>query len=52
LYKEFDKIKLKDGRTGTVVDFAGPDYLVDIGETEKDFETILVLADEIEGKAE
>jgi len=50
IYKEFDDIKLKDGRSGIIVDFLGPDYIVDVGENEQEFDTILVTEEEIEGK--
>lgn len=49
LYHQFDEIKLKDGRQGTIVDTMGPDYVVDIGEDESDFDTIIVKPEEIEG---
>lgn len=53
LYKLYDTIKLKDGRIGSIVDCAeGCDYVVDIGETEKDWETIIVKEDQIEKKVE
>ncbi len=45
---EFDVIKLKDGRTGTVVDFLGNDYVVDIGTDESNWDTIVVSEDEID----
>ena len=40
--------KLKDGRIGTIVDKIGPDYVVDVGEKEEDYETVLVKASDIE----
>lgn len=46
--KEFDTIKLKDGRTGAIVDRIGPDFVVDVGEKEEDYETIIVKPEEIE----
>ena len=51
LYHQFDEIKLKDGRQGTIVDTMGPDYVVDIGENESEFDTIIVKPEEIEGPA-
>lgn len=51
MYKEFDRVKLKDGRIGTVMDYAGPDYVVDVGKSEKDYDTIMVKPEEIKGKA-
>lgn len=50
LYHQFDEIKLKDGRQGSIVDTMGHDYVVDIGEDESEFDTILVKPEEIEGK--
>ena len=47
-HKEFDLVKLKDGRTGSIVDKIGQDYVVDVGEKEEDFDTILVKHEEIE----
>lgn len=51
LYHQFDEIKLKDGRQGNIVDTMGPDYVVDIGEDESEFDTIIVKPEEIEGLA-
>ena len=51
LYHQFDEIKLKDGRQGSVVDTMGPDYVVDIGENESEFDTIIVKPEEIESPA-
>ena len=51
LYHQFDEIKLKDGRQGSVVDTMGPDYVVDIGEDEAEFDTIIVKPEEIEDPA-
>lgn len=51
LYHQFDEIKLKDGRQGNIVDTMGPDYVVDIGEDEAEFDTIIVKPEEIEGLA-
>ena len=51
LYRQFDEIKLKDGRHGSVVDTMGPDYVVDIGENESEYDTIIVKPEEIEGLA-
>lgn len=42
------KIKLKDGREGTIVEVLGSDYIVDVGNSPKDWDTIFVKADEIE----
>ena len=51
LYHQFDEIKLKDGRQGSIVDKMGHDYVVDIGEDESEFDTIIVKPEEIEGLA-
>lgn len=51
LYHQFDEIKLKDGRQGSVVDTMGAEYVVDIGENESEFDTIIVKPEEIEGPA-
>lgn len=51
LYHQFDEVKLKDGRQGTIVDTMGPDYVVDIGENESEFDTIIVKPEEIESPA-
>ena len=48
LYHQFDEIKLKDGRQGSIVDTMGPDYVVDIGGKESEFDTIIVKPEEIE----
>lgn len=48
-YHQFDEVKFKDGRVGTIMDTLGPDYIIDVGETEKDYDTIMVKAEEIEG---
>ncbi|MBQ9142440.1 MAG: hypothetical protein IJX63_11740 [Lachnospiraceae bacterium] len=50
VYKQYDVIKLKDGRDGTIVEILGPDYIVDVGSSPEDWETILVKADEIAEK--
>ena len=47
-HKQYDKIKLKDGREGTIVEVLGPDYIVDVGSSPKDWDTIFVKAEEIE----
>ncbi len=46
-YKEFDTVKLKDGRIGTIVDKVGSDYVVDVGDKEEDYETIMVSEEDI-----
>lgn len=44
----YDEIKLKDGRSGTIVDKMGPDYVVEVGETPAEYDSILVKPEEIE----
>lgn len=51
-YEEYDVIKLKDGRVGTIVGIMKNTYVVDVGEDESDWETIDVWPDEIEAKEE
>ncbi len=47
--KQYQNVKLKDGREGCVVECFGDDaFLVDIGDSPKDWETISVKKDEIE----
>lgn len=46
-HKIYDNIKLKDGREGIIVDVLGPDYVVDVGSSPEDWETILVTPEEI-----
>lgn len=44
---KYKKVKLKDGREGVVVDHLGTDYIVDIGSTPEDWDTVLAKQDEI-----
>lgn len=48
--KEFDHVVLKDGREGAVVEVLGDQelFLVDIGSSSDDWETIEVKRDEID----
>lgn len=48
--KEFDKILLKDGRTGYVVEIFGNDeaYLVDVDISDDEWDTIDVKPEDIE----
>ena len=47
-YEQYQKIKLKDGRDGFIVEILSPtDFIVDVGSSPKDWETISVKADEI-----
>lgn len=49
MIKQYDTVRLKDGRIGVVVEaFDGKDFLVDVGSSPEDWETISVLIDEIE----
>lgn len=49
-YQIFDRVKLKDGRSGTIMDMMGLDFVVDIGQSDEEYDTILVKPEEIEGK--
>ena len=52
MYKLYDNVKLKDGRVGCIVDVSGDvGYIVDIGESPKDWETIAVRKEDILGLA-
>lgn len=42
------RIRLKDGREGVILDYLGPDYVVDIGTNPENWETIMVKPEEIE----
>lgn len=47
--KQYDTVRLKDGRVGAVVEvFDGKDFLVDVGSSPADWETIDVSLEEIE----
>lgn len=47
-YEQYQKIKLKDGRDGFIVEILSPtDFIVDVGSSPKDWKTISVKADEI-----
>lgn len=46
--KLYSTVRLKDGREGAVVEMDGPDhYLVDVGSSPEDWETVSVPASEI-----
>ena len=47
-YKEFDRVKLKTGQEGTIMDATGGTYAVDIGTEPGKFKTEIVEEDEIE----
>ena len=40
--KTFDHVVLQDGREGAVIEAQGPDYLVDVGNSPTDLETVRV----------
>lgn len=47
--KEFDTVLLKDGRKADVMDFLGPKtYVVDVGSSSDDWETLVITDDDIE----
>lgn len=47
--EQYDSVRLKDGREGCVVEkFGESDFLVDIGSSPKDWDTIYVSLGEIE----
>lgn len=47
-YEQYQNIKLKDGRDGIIVEVLSPtDFIVDVGSSPKDWETIFVKAEEI-----
>lgn len=48
--KQYETVRLKDGREGAVVEILGDQeiFLVDIGSSPQDWETIEVKRDEIE----
>ena len=45
--KRYDTVILKDGRTGVVVEILKDVYIVDVGNSPKDWETIIVKKEEI-----
>lgn len=46
--KQYDTVRLKDGRIGAVVEvFGGTDFMVDVGSSPADWETIDITMDEI-----
>lgn len=47
--KKYDTVLLKDGRKASIVEeFDGKDFIADVGSSEKDWETIDVVIDDIE----
>ena len=51
-YKEYEVVKLKDGRTGDIVAILGDDYVIDIKIAPGRYDTNLISESEIEGKIE
>ena len=53
IFKMYDNIKLKDGRVGCIVDISGDvGYIVDVGDSPDDFETIAIRKEEVQGLAD
>ena len=48
-YKQFDSVILKDGRVTAIVDFIGENYIVDVGSSPEDWDTIEVCEEDIVG---
>lgn len=47
--KQYDTVRLRDGRTGVVVEaFDGEEFLVDVGSSPDDWDTVSVVPGEIE----
>lgn len=46
-YELFTRVRLRDLSVATIVDRLGPDYIVDIGSNESDWDTVQISADEI-----
>lgn len=47
--KQYDEVLLKDGREAIIVEaFEGKVFIADVGSSEKDWETIDVVIDDIE----
>ena len=49
-YNQFDSVILKDGRVAAIVDLIGEDYIVDVGCSPADWDTIEVREEDIIGK--
>ncbi len=49
IIKQYDNVKLKDGREGAVVEIFGDQdvFLIDVGSSPEDWETIEVTRDQI-----
>ena len=53
MYKIYDNIKLKDGRVGCIVDISGDvGYIVDVGDSPEDWETIAIRKEDVQGLAD
>ena len=50
--KQYDTVELKDGRTGVIVEIFDDGFMVDVGSSPKDWDTIFVKNDEIKGLAQ
>ena len=50
-YELYTRVRLRDLSVATIVDRLGPDYIVDIGNNESDWDTVQISADEIVCKA-
>lgn len=48
-YNQFDTVILKDGRVAAIVDFIGEYYIVDVGSSPEDWDTIEVREEDIVG---
>ena len=46
--KQYDTVKLKDGRVGAIVEILDDECIVDVGSSPKDWETITVKKEDIE----
>lgn len=48
--KQYDKVRLKDGRTGTIVEVLedGVEYIIDIDLSDSDWETIEIKHEDID----
>ena len=49
-YNQFDTVILKDGRVAAIVDFIGEYYIVDVGSSPADWDTIEIREEDIVGK--
>lgn len=49
-YNQYDSVILRDGRVAAIVDFIGDYYVVDVGSSPEDWDTIEVREEEIVGR--